>query len=135
MFPDLTHLPRRFALALLLTFLTLGSVLAIGGGVRTAARDLPWPDRRFAPCGALDPEPGVLYAFGGRADDGVTHLGDLWSLDLGLRRGTRPSWTLAADAAAPAAPPSVRSCAAAWDPTGRRLLVFGGLTTGGATMN
>ena len=88
---------------------------------------LAWPDRRFAPCGAIDPDADVLYAFGGRADDGTTHHGDLWALDLAADEpGERPAWQQAAPAGAPAAPPPVRSCAAAWEPGSDRLLVFGG---------
>ncbi len=68
----------------------------------------------------------MLFAYGGRGDDGSTHHGDLWALDLGNDRGERPAWTLASSAGAPSAPPSMRSCAAAWDPIHERLLVFGG---------
>ena len=103
-----------------------GSTTTTAAPTTSAAVDLPWPDRRFAPCGALDPDDGVLYAFGGRADDGATHLGDLWALDLGNRGETRPTWQLAAAAGAPSAPPAVRSCAADWDDAAQRLLVFGG---------
>ena len=63
-----------------------GSTTTTAAPTTSAPADLPWPDRRFAPCGALDPDDGVLYAFGGRADDGATHLGDLWALDLGNAR-------------------------------------------------
>jgi hypothetical protein len=87
---------------------------------------LAWPDRRFATCGAVDPDGDVLYAFGGRADDGRTHLGDLWALDLGHGGRDRPAWRAAATAGAPSAPPPVRSCAAAWDDADHRLVVFGG---------
>ncbi len=103
-----------------------GSTTTTAAPTTAAPADLPWPDRRFAPCGALDPDDGVLYAFGGRADDGVTHLDDLWALDLGTGRRTRPSWRLAAAAGAPSAPPAVRSCAAGWDGAAQELLVFGG---------
>ena len=66
-----------------------------------------WPQRRFASCGAADPASGTLYAFGGRGDDGTTHHGDLWALDLGDRR-QRPEWHRAAEAGAVDAPPPVR---------------------------
>jgi len=115
---------RRLLLAVLLvaaTFATSGRPAnAQAGG------ELPWPDRRFAPCGAVDPEAGALYAFGGRADDDTTHLSDLWALDLGDGRHERPVWSLAAPAGALNAPPPVRTCAAAWEPSTDRLLVFGG---------
>ena len=71
-----------------------GSTTTTAAPRASAAVDLPWPDRRFAPCGAVDPDDGVLYAFGGRADDGATHLGDLWALDLGNGGATRPTWQL-----------------------------------------
>ena len=104
------------------------SPFATGGRPASAQAggDLPWPDRRFAPCGAVDPEAGVLYAFGGRADDDTTHLADLWALDLGDGRHERPAWSLAAPAGALGGPPPVRTCAAAWEPSTDRLLVFGG---------
>ena len=98
-----------------------GSTTTTAAPTTSAPEELPWPDRRFAPCGALDPDDGVLYAFGGRADDGATHLGDLWALDLGNRPETRPTWRLAAAAGAPSAPPAVRSCAAAWDDAARAI--------------
>ena len=103
-----------------------GSTTTTAAPTPAAPANLPWPDRRFAPCGALDPDDGVLYAFGGRADDGATHLDDLWALDLGNGPRTRPSWRLAAAAGAPSAPPAVRSCAAGWDGAAQELLVFGG---------
>ena len=103
---------------------TIGSTPA--AATPSAPDELPWPDRRFAPCGAIDPSSDVLYAFGGRADDGATHLGDLWSLSPGTALTARPQWTSLAAAGSPGAPPPVRTCAAAWDPTGRRLIVFGG---------
>ncbi|MGI9028606.1 MAG: Kelch repeat-containing protein [Ilumatobacteraceae bacterium] len=122
---------RRLAAGLLLAVPAL-ALIAVGDVSSEATppngveAELPWPDRRFAPCGALDEQAGVVHVFGGRADDGSTHLADAWSLDLGHRRGARPAWTPAAPAGATSAPPAVRSCAAAWDPTGDRLLVFGG---------
>ncbi len=81
----------------------------------TTSRTRSWPQRRFASCGAADPASGTLYAFGGRGDDGTTHHGDLWALDLGDRR-QRPEWHRAAEAGAVDVPPPVRSCAAAWEP-------------------
>ena len=102
-----------------------GSTTTTAAPTPAAPADVPWPDRRFAPCGALDADDGVLYVFGGRADDGATHLDDLWALDLGNGPRTRPS-RLAAAAGAPSAPPAVRSCAAGWDGAAQELLVFGG---------
>ena len=114
---------------ILLLLGVVGVLVSVTGTVEPVDADAPplaWPDRRFATCGAVDPSADVLYAFGGRADDGVTHHGDLWALDLGHDPGERPAWHLAAPAGAPAAPPPVRSCAAGWEPQSGRLLVFGG---------
>ena len=85
------------------------------------------PERRFAPCGALDPEARRLVVFGGRSEAGITHFGDAWALDLTTHEG-HGRWEQAAGAGAneAPAPPPTRSCAAAWDSDGDRLLVFGG---------
>ena len=118
---------RHRARSLLLVALLLG-IAGVSSGAPVAADDVDtveWPHRRFAPCGAIDPATSTLYAFGGRADDGSTHHGDLWALDLGDGRH-RPAWHLAAPSGAPGAPPAVRSCAAVWEPSTERLLVFGG---------
>ena len=45
------------------------------------------PERRFAPCGALDPEARRLVVFGGRSEAGITHFGDAWALDLTTHEG------------------------------------------------
>lgn len=125
----------RRSLLLTLTLLTV-VVLTTVGAVRPSAPssapvherspELSWPERRFAACGAVDPDSGTLYAYGGRADDGTTHHGDLWALDPGHGARRRPAWTLVSEAGAFDAPPAVRSCAAAWDPTAGRLIVAGG---------
>ena len=111
--------------ALLALVLLAAPAVAAASRGGAAGGELPWPDRRFAPCGALDPAGDVLYAFGGRADDASTHLGDLWALRLGS--GTaRPAWSQLSATGSPGAPPPVRTCSAAWDAASGRLLVFGG---------
>ena len=47
-------------------------------------------------------------------------------LDLGGGSRARPAWQLASVPASAEAPPALRSCAATWDATGERLIVFGG---------
>ena len=78
----------------LLLLLVVVAAVAVGpaDGAPSSA-PLRWPDRRFAACGAVDPASGSLYAYGGRADDGITHHADLWALDMD--RGARPEWRLA----------------------------------------
>ncbi len=83
------------------------------------------PERRFAPCGALDPEARRLVVFGGRSEAGVTHFADAWALDLATEGG-HGRWEQVAAADAVGAPPPTRSCAAAWDSGEDRLVVFGG---------
>ena len=108
------------------------TVAAISGLHRDRQRRQPsrtWHGRtrRFAPCGAVDPDAGVLYAYGGRGDDGATHHGDLWALDLGHGR-RRPSG-LAPRGRRRSPPTPRRRCAAAPPPgiaTAGRLIVFGG---------
>ena len=118
-------LRRLAAVAVVLTSVTTFDRAADAGHLQPSAQ-VSWPVRRFAPCGAVAADDGVMFAYGGRGDNGSTHHGDLWALDLGTGRGERPAWTLASSAGAPSAPPAVRSCAAAWDPVHERLLVFGG---------
>jgi hypothetical protein len=120
---------RRRLATLLLALLTAVTAVAPAHASGSVSGDvapdrISWPPRRFAACGAVGD--GTLYAYGGRGDDGSTHHGDLWALDLGNARRTRPAWRLATGPGAPAAPPAVRSCAATWDPLGGRLIVFGG---------
>lgn len=124
--PRVVHLGVALVLLATATVATATSATTSASATGAASSELPWPDRRFAPCGALDPASDTLYAFGGRADDGATHLGDLWALSLGSAGSARPEWTLLAGAGATNAPPPVRTCAAAWDPTSARLIVFGG---------
>jgi hypothetical protein len=108
------------------------------------ASTISWPQRRFAPCGAFDSARSTMYVFGGRAEGGQSHYADAWALDAAST--SRPEWRALAAADAPGAPPPTRSCAAAYDPVGDRLIVFSGwngsvmqngvwaLTFGGATV-
>ena len=110
--------------SLLLLVLLLAATWACGTQFAAAQSDaLSWPDRRFAPCAAFDEVHGDWYVFGGRAEGAGRHLADAWGIDL---RRPAPRWERVAAADAPAAPPAVRSCAAAYDTDRGRMLVFGG---------
>lgn len=88
-----------------------------------AAGELPWPARRFAPCGAFDDARGDWYVFGGRGEGGAAHFADAWRIRV---RSPAPRWRRVAASDAPGAPPPLRSCAAAFDAEAGRMLVFGG---------
>jgi len=108
---------------MLRAFLAFACLLALLAPAAEAADPLDWPDRRFAPCAALDGARGDFYVFGGRAEGAGTHHADAWR--IGVRRPA-PRWSRVAAAGAPGAPAPVRSCAAAFDRDGRQMLVFGG---------
>lgn len=79
------------------------------------------PTVRNAWCGAIDPNTRSLIVFGGEAGNGGTNNGETWSLDLvtAVWRNDTPTGTV----------PSARSyCAAAWDQSSRRMLLYGGQT-------
>ncbi len=116
---SLTPIRALMTVALLASLVTL-----VAPSTVRAADAGPWPARRFAPCGAFDAERSTLYAVGGRGEGGQTHYNDAWALRVAA--GARPAWRQLATPQAAAAPPPVRSCAAALDPTGNRLLVFAG---------
>ena len=108
---------------MLRALLAFACLLALLAPAAEAADPLDWPDRRFAPCAALDGARGDFYVFGGRAEGAGAHHADAWR--IGVRRPA-PRWRRVAAAGAPGAPAPVRSCAAAFDRHGRQLLVFGG---------
>ena len=84
---------------------------------------LQWPERRFAPCAAFDDTHGDWFVFGGRGEGGGPHFADVWRIDV---RRRAPRWRRVTGGDAEAAPPPLRSCAAAFDARAGRLLVFGG---------
>ena len=53
---------------MLRALLAFACLLALLAPAAEAADPLDWPDRRFAPCAALDDAHGDLYVFGGRAE-------------------------------------------------------------------
>ena len=110
----------RLSVVLALALVVLAGT-AFAPAAAPAADDLPWPDRRFAPCAAFDAMHRDWYVFGGRGEGARAHFADAWRLDVRAER-----WQRVAGADAAAAPPPVRSCAAAFDSRRKRMLVFGG---------
>ena len=115
----------RFARSVLLACLTVGSVLAIGGGAPTAAGDLPWPDRRFAPCGASGPGRRRAVRLRWRPTTARRITVTCGRSTSGCAESTRPSWSLAAAPAGPGAT-AVAQLRCDVGPDGQQLVVFGG---------
>lgn len=123
---------KRLALMAMALLSTVGALAPAPSSAVESERQRPlsWPARRFSPCGAFDTDTRQLIVFGGRNEGGTAHLDDAWALDAGA---PRPRWRQLTPSGASNAPPPVRSCAAAYDPAGRRLIVFGGTGAAGST--
>jgi hypothetical protein len=95
--------------------------------VWTAATVAAGPGARSMAAAVYDPVGLRMIVYGGY--DGVSFLGDLWSLDLSPATLTGSLWT---PLSATGTPPSARvGCAAAYDAANQRVLFFGGQDAGG----
>lgn len=112
------------ALAVAIALLSVSLSPASSAPVAPPDAEVSWPERRFAPCGAFDAQRSRLYVFGGRTEGGLSHHDDAWGLRMSP--GALPEWRELARPGAGNAPPPIRSCAAAFDPVTRRLIVFAG---------
>jgi Galactose oxidase, central domain len=138
-----THLRHLLAGVLVLALFVIPTMVAVAAPSNTAPpsdpsvpttaestsdsnndAELEWPQRRFAPCGAFDDTTSTMFVFGGRTEGGLTHHGDAWALDTASTR--RPTWQRLSDSSDPSSPPAMRSCSAAYDSIGERLIVFAG---------
>ena len=82
------------------------------------------PSPRYGFFYGVDQQLGQLFLFSGA--QGTTTLDpaqDTWQLDM---RADPPVWQKLLDGAADGVPPGRRNGCAVWDPSGPRLLVFGG---------
>jgi hypothetical protein len=86
------------------------------------------PAPRAGHTAVYDPEGQRVLVFGGTAGDSLDFLDDAWELDPDLAAHTA-RWTqiVVAPAAADSLPGARVGHAAVYDPTGKRMLVFGGL--------
>lgn len=82
------------------------------------------PNARFASCSAYDSLGKRMIIFGGRANDGTTHYNDAWALNTPTN--AQPSWTKLTAQGAAGSPPVVRTCAATYDSTGNRFIIWNG---------
>lgn len=82
------------------------------------------PNTRFAACSAYDSNAKRMIVFGGRANDQTTHYNDAWALNTPAN--AQPNWTNLTVNGAAGSPPVVRTCAAAYDATGNRFIVWDG---------
>ena len=81
------------------------------------------PSPRLHPAIAFDPDTSTTVLFGGRSGSQI--LADTWTWD-----GT--AWTLRAP---PTSPPPLESASVAYDDATHQVVLFGGVTTGGAPTN
>jgi len=96
----------------------------------STAQDGSWvlespPGSRSGQSAVYDPSQQRMLVFGGIQG---TYMNDVWALSLS---GT-PTWT---KLPASGAPPARAGHSAIWDPVRNRMLIFGGLSVGGAYLN
>jgi len=96
----------------------------------------PGPAPRYGFDYAVDPAQGTFYVWSGAQDpvsasDPINAAQDTWALDL---RAAPPSWTRVLDGTEPGAPKGRRNGAFVFDPSGPRLVIFGGTADGKKTV-
>ena len=90
-----------------------------------------WPAARKDSTLVWVPSLGRLLLYGGNSGDAAAaHFGDVWTLSINAA-ATAATWTLLAPAGA--APPKQSAACAGYDPAARRLILYGGETTAGAS--
>ena len=93
------------------------------------------PSKRYGFFYGLDPATGTLYVWSGAqkpaGSDPINGAKDTWALDL---RANPPAWSQVLDGSEPNAPIGRRNGAFVFDPSGPRLVVFGGTADGATTV-